>query len=116
MLNGRTKKQIERLRKGDRDRLKTGTGLILLGVAFLVAAFWLRIKLEVSSAVFANEEYLWMVPFLLKDMVSGFFAIHVGMIAGGALCAVGLRELLDRNHRALLLALADDLERRGGAE
>ena len=116
MLDERTKRQLELLRNGDRDRHKNGMILLILGVVILVSAFWIRIKIEIAVAPFNTDEKLqFMLPYLLKDLVSSFFAVRIAMIAGIITCALGLREFLDRSPRALLIALAEDLERRSSA-
>ncbi|HZI63754.1 MAG TPA: hypothetical protein VFE44_03185 [Thermoanaerobaculia bacterium] len=112
MVSERVRKQVELLRRADRDRQKTGIVLLALGISLLAAAFWIRIEIEVASFALLSSGSEWLVPILLKDLVSSFFAVRVLFIAGIAFSVWGIRELLDRSPRALLIALAEDLEER----
>lgn len=112
MVSERVRKQAELLRKADRDQQKTGIVLLALGMSILAAAFWIRIEIEGATVALLSSGSEWLVPIILKDVVSSVFAVRILFIAGIAFCVWGIRELLDRGPRALLIALADDLEER----
>ena len=112
MVSERVRKQVELLRRADRDRQKTGIVLLALGIGILAAACWIRIEIEGATAGLLSSGSEWLVPIILRDVVSSFFAVRILFIAGIAFCVWGTRELLDRGPRALLIALAEDLEER----
>lgn len=112
MIDERVRKQIELLRKADRDRVKNGVVLLILGVVLIGAAFWIRVKIEVASTFAAQSGNQWMLPMMIKDLVSSYFAVRVIGILGVVFSVWGIRELIDRNERAVLLALVADLEQR----